>query len=72
MLVLFAQNTGRENGRKKKKKKKKKKIRERIELARVVERKKKKKKKKYVLAGETSVKRDRRVESREHAILLGT
>ena len=33
---------------------------------------KKKKKKKYVLAGETSVKRDRRVESREHAILLGT
>ena len=71
LLVLFAQNTGRENGRKKKKKKKKK-IRERIELARVVERKKKKKKKKYVLAGETSVKRDRRVESREHAILLGT
>ena len=53
MLVLFAQNTSRENGKKKKKKKK---IRERIELARVVERKKKRKK--YVLARETSVKRN--------------
>lgn len=58
-------------GRRRRRREERRKIRERIELAHVVERKKRKKYA-HVLAGETSVKRDRRVESREHAILLGT